>query len=54
MSDDSKIDPNKNPAEVPPKDAKTELTEEELTKVTGGGSAGVHYTSATLYIRKSP
>jgi bacteriocin-like protein len=31
-----KIDPNNNPAEVPPKDAKTELTEEELAKVSGG------------------
>jgi hypothetical protein len=31
----NKIDP-KNPTEVPPKDAKTELTEEGLSKVTGG------------------
>jgi bacteriocin-like protein len=31
------IDPNKNPTEVPPKDAKTELTEDELSKVSGGG-----------------
>ena len=35
MSTD-KIDPNKNPTEVPPKDVKTELTEEELKKVSGG------------------
>jgi Type VI secretion system effector, Hcp len=33
MSTD-KIDPNKNPTEVPPK--KTELTDEALSKVTGG------------------
>jgi hypothetical protein len=30
------IDPNKKPTEVPPKDAKTELTEEELSKVSAG------------------
>ena len=35
MSTDN-IDPNKNPTEVPPKDAKTELSEEELAKVSGG------------------
>ena len=34
MSTD-KIDPN-NPTEVPPKDAKAELTEEELAKVSAG------------------
>jgi bacteriocin-like protein len=34
MSDD-KVDPNKNATEVSPKN-KTELTEEELAKVTGG------------------
>ena len=33
MSNDT-VDPNKNPTEVPPK--KTELTEEELKKVSGG------------------
>ena len=32
MSDDSKT----NPTEMPPKDAKPELTEEELKKVSGG------------------
>lgn len=42
MSND-KIDPNKNPAdvrptEVPTEDSKTELTEEELKKVSGGSS----------------
>ena len=31
-----KIDPNKNPTEVSPKDSKTELTEEELKHVSGG------------------
>ena len=40
MSTD-KIDPNKNATELPPteatpKDSKTELTEEELKKVSGG------------------
>jgi len=53
MSTD-KIDPNTNTTEVPPKDAKTELTDDELAKVTGGKqgcAAGVHYTSATLYVR---
>jgi hypothetical protein len=35
MSTD-KIDWN-NPTEVPPKDAKAELTEEELAKVSAGG-----------------
>ena len=36
MGDDNKIDPNTNPTEVPPKDAKTELSEEELKRVSGG------------------
>ena len=35
MSTD-KIDPNKNSTEVPPKDANSELTEEELAKVSAG------------------
>jgi bacteriocin-like protein len=49
-----KIDPNKNPTEVPPKDAKTELTEEELAKVSGGGKlmqatcTGTHIKDATI------
>ena len=38
MGDDNKIDPNTNPTEVPPKDAKTELSEEELKRVSGGRS----------------
>jgi bacteriocin-like protein len=46
-------DPNKQPPEVPPKDAKTELTEEELAKVSGGKlyeatTHGSHFTQATL------
>ena len=40
-TDKDKIDPNKKPdappTEVPPKDSKTELTDEELKKVSGGG-----------------
>jgi bacteriocin-like protein len=32
------IDPNKT-TEVPPKHAKTELTDEELSKVAGGSAA---------------
>jgi bacteriocin-like protein len=37
MSTD-KIDPNKKSTEVPPKDSKTELTEEELKHVSGGAT----------------
>ena len=48
------IDPNKTPTEVPPKDAKTELTEEELAKVSGGGlltqasCGGKHFNQAVI------
>jgi bacteriocin-like protein len=34
----NKIDPNNKPTEVPPKNSKTELSEEELAKVTGGAT----------------
>ena len=59
MSTDS-IDPNKNPTEVPPKDTKTELTEEELAKVSGGsvslayGESQVKYKPQTSDGPKSP
>jgi bacteriocin-like protein len=59
MSTD-KIDSNKKPTEVSAKDAKTELTEEELAKVSGGTidkasvkffqncASGAHYKTVTL------
>ena len=54
MTDNNKIDSNTNPTEALAETAKTELTDDELSKVTGGGkslaqncAAGVHYTTAT-------
>ena len=44
---DDKIDPNTNPAEVPPKDTKTEMTEEELAKVSGGGKPNLYQATCT-------
>jgi bacteriocin-like protein len=51
------INRNISTTEVPPKDSKTELTDEELSKVTGGGKLmqtccqGAHYNEVTLVAR---
>jgi len=57
MGDNSKIDPNTNRTGVPTKDAKTELTEEELAKVSGGITltqaccGGKHFDDAKIVVR---
>ena len=52
MSTD-KIDPNTNPTEGPPKDAKAEMTEEELAKVSGGGKPNLYQAGCTGTIIKN-
>jgi hypothetical protein len=48
MSTDN-IEPDKKPTEVPPKDAKTELSEEELAKVSAG--AGTTFNYGTVQVK---